>query len=784
MAVSLLKRRRSSDGGEIPPAPPAVALSPAAPGPPKRNKPRLKKLRFLFVLLGLGILAVISMIFGMMAAVSQDLPAIYNFAQYKAQKNSEVVDSSGRTIGTLSSDQNKILLNPAQISPNIKNAVVSIEDSRFYEHDGVDFRGIARALVADVMSGSAQQGASTITEQFVKNALEAEGSRTILEKFREAALAYKLEKHWSKEKILTEYLNTIYFGEGAYGIESAAETYFGAAHPGCGGEAEPCASVLEPWEAAMIAGIIASPSAFDPKVNPEAALARRNLVLEKMYAQGYITHEQYQEGIHKALPAPADIKPPTLQSAAPYFTAFLRQQLVERYGAEKAYFGGLEVHATLDLQLQEAAEEAVSSYLGWSPATASIVVIDNHTGGIKALVGGSDFETTPFNLATQGRRQPGSSIKPFTLLTALEAGISPETEFPSEQRTFHFGKKGKEAFTVHNDEEGYLGSCSIACGLTYSDNSIYAGLALEGLPGKTIEDRTRSIAKTIHKAGYTDPISTNPAMVLGGLKEGVSPLGWAYAYSTIGNDGDRISGSLAPRPGDSPLTFTEVTKNGKPIKGGENKPIHHQVFDQETVEEQKSIMETVLTQGTGTAANTGGPEEWGKTGTTEEEGDAWFCGGVATEVTACVWVGYPDTTTPMLTLFNGGPVMGGTYPALIWNRVITAWEEIKKEHLAEKKAKERAKEEKENEGKSGEEAEEEIEAGEYEEAEYEAPAETETYEGEYEEEAPVEEVEEGGEEPVEEEAPVEEVEEAAPPAEETAPPEGGGAAAGGGVTAG
>ena len=566
MAVSLLKRRRS-DGGEVPPELPATPLAPAAPGPPNRNKPRLKKLRFLFVLLGLGILAVISMVFGMMAAVSQDLPAIYNFAQYKAQKNSEVVDSSGEPIGTLSSDQNKILLNSSQISPNMKNAVVSIEDARFYENDGVDLRGIARALVSDFGSGSAQQGASTITEQFVKNALEAEGSRTVLEKFREAALAYKLAKHWSKAKILTEYLNTIYFGEGAYGIEAAAETYFGAAHPGCGTEAEPCAAVLEPWEAAMIAGIIASPSAFDPKVDPEAALARRNLVLEKMVEQGYITHAQYVEGIHKALPAPADIKPPTLESRAPYYTAFLRQQLVERYGPEKAYFGGLEVHATLDLQLQEAAEEAVNSYLGYSPATASVVVIDNHTGGVKAMVGGPNFEKAPFNLATQGRRQPGSSIKPFTLLTALEEGISPETEFPSEQRTFHFGAHGGETFTVHNDEEGYLGHCSIACGLTYSDNSIYAGLALEGLEGKTIEDRTRSIAKTIHKAGYNGSISTNPAMALGGLQEGVSPYSWTYAYSTIGNNGDRVSGTFAPIPGKTPVTYTEVTKDGKPING-------------------------------------------------------------------------------------------------------------------------------------------------------------------------------------------------------------------------
>src|SRR5664279_902011 len=422
MAALGLKRRQT-DGGEVPPAPPA---------PPKKSKPRLKKLRVLFVLLGLGILAVMSMIFGMMAAVSQDLPALYNFAQYKAAKNSEILDDTGKPIGTLTSDQNKILLNSSQISPNIKNAVVSIEDSRFYEHNGVDFQGIARALVKDILSQSAAQGASTITEQFVKNALEAEGSRTVLEKFREAALAYRLERHWSKDKILTEYLNTIYFGEGAYGIEAAARPYFGAAHPGCGTPTEPCSTVLEPWEAATLAAIIASPSAFDPKAYPENSLGRRNLVLEKMYEQGYISQEQYNEGIKQALPSPSDIEPPTLDSKAPYFVAYLRQQLLERYGASKAFFGGLKVKSTLDLQLQEAAEEAVNSYLGYLPATASLVVIDNHNAAIKAMVGGPDFETAPFNLATQGHRQPGSSIKPFTLLTALEEGISPETVYPSE----------------------------------------------------------------------------------------------------------------------------------------------------------------------------------------------------------------------------------------------------------------------------------------------------------------------------------------------------------------
>jgi penicillin-binding protein 1A len=722
----------------------------------------------LFVLLGLGVLAVVSMIFGMMAAISQDLPAIYDFAEYKASKNSEVYDANGEPLGTLTSDQNKILLNSSQISPNIKNAVVSIEDARFYEHEGVDFRGIARALISDLASQSAQQGASTITEQFVKNALEAEGSRTILEKFREAALAYRLEHHWSKDKILTEYLNTIYFGEGAYGIEAAARTYFGAAHPGCGTPEEPCASVLEPWEAAMLAGIIASPSAFDPKVYPENALGRRNLVLEKMYQHDYISEAQMLEGQQQALPAPSDIEPPRIDSKAPYFTAYLRQQLLERYGPSKAFYGGLKVKSTLDLHLQEAAEEAVSSYMGYLPATASVVVIDNRNASIKAMVGGPDFETKPFNLATQGRRQPGSSIKPFTLITALEEGISPETVYESAPQEFHFGKHGRETFVVHNDEDSYLGSCSIICATTYSDNSIYAQLGLEGLKGKTVEDRTRSIASTVHQAGYRDPVSTNPAMVLGGLKEGVSPLGWAYAYSTIGNDGDRVSGSLAPEPGDSPVAFTKVTdKNGHVIKGGDNEVIHHQVFNQENIEEAKSILETVVSSGTGTHAQIGAEGQWGKTGTTEENVDAWFCGGVQSEVTACVWVGYPDSATPMTTLYSGGPVMGGTFPALIWASVISAWEEIKAQHEAEKAAKEAAKE-----------AGEKYEPGE---TEYEAPESTEyeaTPEAEGEFEAPES---EGEPEPAPEQGP-EAAPEATPEAAPEATPEPSGG--GGGVTAG
>jgi penicillin-binding protein 1A len=649
----------------------------------RRAKPRLKKLRVLFVLVGLSILAVFSMVFGMVVAVSHQLPDIYNFARFKASKNSEVFDATGEPIGTLTSNQNKILLESDQISPNMKNAVVAIEDSRFYEHEGVDFQGIGRALVKDIMSRSAAQGASTITEQFIKDALAAQNSRTLFQKFREAVLAYRLEQRWSKDKILTEYLNTIYFGEGAYGIEAAARTFFGAAHPDCGTETEPCAAVLEPWEAALLAGVIASPSAYDPKFFPENALARRNLVLERMYEQGYITEEQFEEGTQQALPAPDDIAPPTLDSEAPYFTSWLRQQLVDRYGAAKTFFGGLKVKTTLDLDLQHAAEEAVSGYLGELGPTASLVVIDNDNAGVKAMVGGPDFEEKPFNLATLGHRQPGSSIKPIILATALQQGISPETVYASEPKVFSFGKKDQELFEVKNYGDSYLGSASLATATTYSDNSIYAQVGLE-----SIEGGPRAIARTAHRLGAQTNLSTNPAMVLGGLKEGVTPLEWTYAFSTIANDGDRVSGTLAPDPGRTPIAYTEVTdQDGDLIKGGDNDSIHTQVLPEEVAGETKSILRSVITSGTGVRADIGDESQWGKTGTTDDNGDAWFCG-ATDEVTACVWVGYADTLTPMLTEFSGGPVDGGTFPALIWASVISAWQEIQAENAAARESRE------------------------------------------------------------------------------------------------
>ena len=232
----------------------------------QRTKPRLKKLRAALVFMGLALLALVSWVFGIMTAVAGDLPALENRAQFERAENSIIVDRNGTRLATLTNNEGRSARRVRTRSPpSMKEAVVAIEDRRFYEHRGVDYQGIARALYQDVLAGSAEQGASTITQQFVKNALAAQEDRTVFQKLREAALAYQLERHWTKDKIITEYLNSIYFGEGAYGIEAAAKTYFGSAHPGCGEEGQPtCASELLPWEAAMLAGIIASPDVYSP----------------------------------------------------------------------------------------------------------------------------------------------------------------------------------------------------------------------------------------------------------------------------------------------------------------------------------------------------------------------------------------------------------------------------------------------------------------------------------------------------------------------------------------
>jgi penicillin-binding protein 1A len=667
-------RGRGSGNGALPPVG-------AVPGPPgaKPPRPRIKKLRILFILLGLGVLGLASATFGAVMAVSQDIPAIERFAQFEQAQNSVLTDSQGQFIGTLSSNENRILLKAEQISPNMKNAVVSIEDTRFYEHRGLDFRGLGRAMYQNIISGSAKEGASTITQQLVKQALEAQSERTVFQKAREIAAAYHLEQQWTKDKILTEYLNTVYFGSGAYGIEAASRTYFGWAHPSCGTDDAPCAGLLTPGESALLAGIIQNPYGYDPQINPEASLLRRNTVLQKMYEQGYITSEQRDDYAAEALPPSTSIEPPATDSKAPYFTEWVRQQMVSRFGAGRTFYGDLEFKTSLDLDVQTAAEQVVSDTLGGTGPTASVVVINNKDATVDAMVAGSDFETTPFNLATQGYRQPGSTVKPFILAEALSQGVSPYAVYESAPQLFRFGKENRELFPVSNYGDSYAGSSSLYDATTNSDNAVYAQLGLE-----TIEGGPRAIARIIRRMGVWDPIKTNPAMVLGTSE--VTPLQWTYAFSTLANDGRRVSGTLAARPGDSPVGYTKVRDaSGKTIRGGDNETISTGVIDPEVAQTTKDILGTVVTSGTGTNANVGDESQWGKTGTTEDNTNAWFCGAI-TEVTACVWVGYPEGYQKMLTEYGGSPVDGGTYPALIWAGIIEAWKSIEEDRAAEREA--------------------------------------------------------------------------------------------------
>jgi penicillin-binding protein 1A len=636
----------------------------------RRNpgRPRIKKLRVFSIFVGLSLLAFVSTVFGMMMAVASDLPKLENREQYRSNKNNSVLlDYRGRKLGILTNNQNVVLVSQYQIAPAMKHATIAIEDKRFYTNPGYDLKGIARALWADVGAGGSAQGASTITQQFVKVALEAQGERTVFQKLREAALAYHLTKKWPKDKILTEYLNAIYFGNGAYGIESAARVYFGKRHGwqsagGCGStRANMCASQLTTPEAAFLAGIIQSPSGYDPIAHPVASRNRRDTVLRYMRDQGYITPSEYTDDLQDPLPTQDDLTPPQEKSESPYFTSWVRQQVVDHFGPFRAFSGNLQITTSLDLDLQSAAESTISQMLppGSGLPSASLVAIDNKTGEVRAMVGGADYATSPFNLATQGQRQPGSTFKPFTLTAALESGISPGSVWTSAPKQFvvpHSG--GREYFVVRNYGDEYSGSNTLAGATTVSDNSVYAEVG--------VKVGTHKIARVARRLGIRTPISTNYAMILGGLRDGVTPLDMAHAYETFATGGKRIWNPKLGAPDKGPVGIHLVRDgDGKVLLSNPKSLRTKQVIPANVASEVSQILQTVVAYGTGKAAQIPGFAA-GKTGTTENYGDAWFVGWNE-QMTVAIWVGYPDRLVPMLTQYGGSPVAGGTYPALLWH---------------------------------------------------------------------------------------------------------------------
>jgi penicillin-binding protein 1A len=601
---------------------------------PKRR--RIRKLRFLTLLLVLFVVSFVAFTLGLVSAVASDLAALEPTKKKQVEQLGYIYASDGKTVlAVLHGDESRVVVGSNEIAPVMKQAIVAVEDRRFWEHRGVDFKGIMRAVWADVRNKKLVQGGSTITQQFVKNTYTKK-ERTISRKLKEAALAWQLERRWSKDRILTAYLNTIYFGNGAYGIEMAARVYFHS-H----------AANLTLPEAALLAGLPASPGAFDPVENPARAQLRRATVLNLMVEQGLITRKDAVDANREPLPKAKNVRLPTGKSRQPYFAEYVKQQLVPYYGSGTVFGAGLKIYTSIDLEIQRLAEEAIKQWLPSKDGPgASLVAIDPRDGRVLAMVGGRNFHKSQFNLAVQGERQAGSAFKPFVLATALSQGISPQTTFTSKPTVINLGDK---LWAVNNYENSYLGTIDLNDATTFSDNAVYAQLTAQVGP--------KNVARTASRLGITSHLNDYFAIGLG--VNAVNPLEMARAFGTFANGGERIDGSLL---GNRPRAVMRVV-DGKRVD--RNKPVERPIFDPTQNAVLTSMLEKVVQSGTGKRAALGDRPAAGKTGTTENYGDAWFVGYTPQLVTA-IWVGYPNKLKPMLTQFEGDPVAGGTFPALIW----------------------------------------------------------------------------------------------------------------------
>ncbi len=556
-------------------------------------------------------------------------------AQVKGRDQTSVVlDRNGKEVAKLFAEQNRtdVPLNKTPVV--LRHAVIATEDKRFYEHQGVDPLAILRALIVDIRTGTRAQGGSTITQQYVKNAFITP-ERTVKRKVMEAALAYRIDKNMTKDQVLEAYLNTIYFGHGAYGIEAASHTYFGKS-----------VAKLDLAESAMLAGVIKSPGRYSPYLEPEAAKTRRSTVLAQMEKEGFITSAQRSAADAKPIKL-AGLKSGKIQ--APYFVEYVKSLLADNVGAEALYRDGLRVYTTLDLDMQKAAEKAIASHLDRKDdPSAALVAIDPATGEIRAMVGGRDFKTQQFNVAVQGRRQPGSAFKPFVLATALKEGVFPEQVY--ECGPVQLTVPGSKPWKVTGAGGGRKGPMRLREATEKSVNSVYAQLILDVGPENVVE--------VAHDLGITNDITPVPAIALGGHEQGLSPLEMASAYATLANEGKHVV----------PRAVLEV-KDSKGKSLATYKPQTTSALKPAVAYLATNILRGVITKGTGRAASIGRPAA-GKTGTTQEYRDAWFAG-YTPQLAAAVWVGYPGAQREMKSV-HGRRVTGGSFPAEIWGTFMKA----------------------------------------------------------------------------------------------------------------
>jgi penicillin-binding protein 1A len=607
-------------------------------------------------------------------------------------QSSKIYDSDRNLITTLHEEQNRTIVGLEQVPKHVQEAVIAIEDQRFYEHDGVDVRAVFRAVVANAASGEIREGGSTITQQYVKNIIIAPGEtapKTFERKINEAALARQLEQKLTKEEILERYLNTVYFGEGAYGIEAAAKTYFGKT-----------ARKLALHEGAMLAGVIRLPEQYDPYKNMVNARARRDTVLNKMAQLDYISEAEAEAAKAKKI----NLQKVTSKNAypAPYFIDYVQRIITydprfamlgktREQRQQQLFTGGLKIHTTLDLDAQAAAESAVNSILpNESDPHGSMVAIDPQTGAVRAMVGGRDWFAGPkkdpyakLNLAIAAEpglgcvrpggqkkcefrapgtgRQAGSSFKPFALAAAIQEGVSLSKTYKAQgQMTFPNADNGGP-WTVRNYESSDFGAkLPLLEATVFSVNVVYAQLILEIGPEKVVD--------VADDMGINTPLPIQPSVALGA--GAVNPLGMTSAYSTFATNGEHHP----------PVAITKIVDDsGKVIYDAEKDATLEstQAIEPAVAFITTSALEQVIQRGTGTQANIGRPAA-GKTGTAQEYRDAWF-GGYTPDLAAAVWVGYPENEIEMKascsgstslckpTRINQTGVTGGSYPALIWS---------------------------------------------------------------------------------------------------------------------
>ena len=562
------------------------------------------------------------MIAAALAALSLSLPTpeLPDLPPIRRDPQVTYVDRSGAVLG-VRGGRYAPPVNMARLPAYVPAAFVAIEDRRFYEHGGFDPRGIARAIVSDLTKGRAAQGASTITQQLARN-LYLSSDRTLERKADELLYAIQLERTYSKQQILGLYLSRIYFGSGAYGIEAAAQRYFNKP-----------ASRLTLREAAALAALPKSPIAYDPADHPEASAQRSRLVLDAMVATGAITPAQRA----KALAQTPKVWKTAPNDAAQYFLDWLDAETRRTVGAPRQ---DLLVETTLDAPLEAAAGQAVRATVGryakQGIGQAAVVAVDGQ-GRIRVLVGGVDHATSPFDRAVDARRQAGSSWKPFVYLTALEAGLTPDTPVVDEPVTIG-------TWTPRNYEDGYLGPITLQQALAQSVNTVAARLADQ--VGRN------NVVATARRLGVTSQLNTDPAMALGTSL--VSPLEMAQAYAAFANGGQRVAAYGVER----------IRTAGGTLVWERRAPPPAQVIGNPALGELNQMLHAVVGSGTGVRAAIPGRDVAGKTGTTSDYRDAWFCGFTG-NLTTVVWMGRDDNS-PMRR------ITGGSAPAELWRSVMTA----------------------------------------------------------------------------------------------------------------